>query len=157
MSSLRRSNTSTPRAEVPCGSSGGENVASREVDGWVMDEFSACHPLGVASPVLTGLGLEDHGLSWAHAPRVVAHVGEDDDPGDDVEFLRADSWRAARDLARLHLPGAESVLVCLAPGADESAAQKFLSLARTRVSDGGSIDVMRLDAGSLVLMEVTHG
>lgn len=59
----------------------GGAVASREVDGWVMDEFSACHPLGVASPVLTGLGLEDHGLSWAHAPRVVAHVGEDDDPG----------------------------------------------------------------------------
>lgn len=86
-----------------------------------------------------------------------AAVWEDDDPGDDVEFLRADSWRAARDLARLHLPGAESVLVCLAPGADESAAQKFLSLARTRVGDGGSIDVMRLDAGSLVLMEVTHG
>ena len=47
--------------------------------------------------------------------------------------------------------------MCLAPGADESAAQKFLSLARTRVGDGGSIDVLRLDAGSLVLMEVTHG
>ena len=33
--------------------------------GWVMDEFSACYPLAVASPVMSRLGLEDHGLSGA--------------------------------------------------------------------------------------------
>lgn len=57
----------------------GGAVASREVDGWVMDTFSACHPLAVASPVLRALQLEDHGLAWEHAQRPVAHVARPDD------------------------------------------------------------------------------
>lgn len=41
--------------------------------GFVHDMFSAFYPLGVASPVLRALGLEEHGLRWRRAPVVVAH------------------------------------------------------------------------------------
>lgn len=52
----------------------GGAVDSREVDGWVLDSFSACHPLALASPVLQALELEDHGLRWSHARTQLAHV-----------------------------------------------------------------------------------
>ncbi|PPS78414.1 phytoene desaturase family protein [Streptomyces sp. MH60] len=41
--------------------------------GFVNDLFSSFYPLAVASPVLGGLRLEEHGLRWAHAPHVLAH------------------------------------------------------------------------------------
>jgi phytoene dehydrogenase-like protein len=41
--------------------------------GFVADRFSAFYPLAAASPVLRALDLERHGLSWAHAPAVLAH------------------------------------------------------------------------------------
>ena len=60
----------------------GGAVASTQADGWTMDTFSACHPLGVASPVLRALDLAEHGLEWRHAPRPLTHVGTaDDDQG----------------------------------------------------------------------------
>ncbi|MFJ6438377.1 phytoene desaturase family protein [Streptomyces sp. NPDC091416] len=37
------------------------------------DLFSAFYPLAAASPVLRGLRLEREGLSWSHAPKVLAH------------------------------------------------------------------------------------
>ncbi|MGA5186526.1 phytoene desaturase family protein [Streptomyces griseoincarnatus] len=37
------------------------------------DLFSSFYPLAAASPVVSGLGLEEHGLRWSHAPHVVAH------------------------------------------------------------------------------------
>ncbi|OQR61487.1 FAD-dependent oxidoreductase [Streptomyces maremycinicus] len=40
---------------------------------FVNDLFSSFYPLAVASPVLSGLRLHEHGLRWNHAPRVVAH------------------------------------------------------------------------------------
>jgi phytoene dehydrogenase-like protein len=40
---------------------------------FVSDLFSSFYPLAAASPVLTALRLEDHGLRWSHAPRVLAH------------------------------------------------------------------------------------
>ncbi|MFI9548865.1 phytoene desaturase family protein [Streptomyces sp. NPDC052016] len=40
---------------------------------FVTDLFSSFYPLAVASPVLTALRLEDHGLRWSHAPHVLAH------------------------------------------------------------------------------------
>ncbi len=46
--------------------------------GFVTDLFSAFYPLGAASPVIRGLDLEAHGLRWAHAPVVLAHVFPDD-------------------------------------------------------------------------------
>lgn len=41
--------------------------------GYVADVCSAFYPLAAASPAITGLGLEDHGLRWRHAPAVLAH------------------------------------------------------------------------------------
>ncbi|WP_030483958.1 phytoene desaturase family protein [Nocardioides aequoreus] len=41
---------------------------------FVHDTFSAFYPLGAASPVLRDLGLEQHGLTWAHAPAVLGHA-----------------------------------------------------------------------------------
>lgn len=46
--------------------------------GFVSDTGSAFFPLGVASPVLRALRLEEYGLVWRHAPVGLAHVlGED--------------------------------------------------------------------------------
>jgi phytoene dehydrogenase-like protein len=41
--------------------------------GFISDLFSAFYPLGLASPVLAGLHLEQYGLRWSHAPAVLAH------------------------------------------------------------------------------------
>ncbi|MCW2667928.1 MAG: FAD-dependent oxidoreductase [Frankiales bacterium] len=41
--------------------------------GFQSDRFSAFYPLGLASPVLRDLRLEEHGLRWTHAPDVLGH------------------------------------------------------------------------------------
>lgn len=58
----------------------GGAVRSAEVTapGFVSDLFSAFHPLAAASPALTDLELERYGLTWSHAPSVLAHVFPDD-------------------------------------------------------------------------------
>ncbi|MER6033855.1 NAD(P)/FAD-dependent oxidoreductase [Streptomyces sp. NPDC001835] len=40
---------------------------------FVSDMFSSFYPLAAASPVLSALRLEEHGLRWSHAPSVLAH------------------------------------------------------------------------------------
>ena len=45
---------------------------------FVTDWFSAFYPFGAASPVLRALELQRHGLSWSHAPAVLAHLLPDD-------------------------------------------------------------------------------
>ncbi|MFI6038570.1 phytoene desaturase family protein [Streptomyces sp. NPDC051315] len=53
---------------------GGAVRHDRGVDpDFVNDLFSSFYPLAAASPVLTALRLEEHGLRWSHAPRVLAH------------------------------------------------------------------------------------
>ncbi|MFI2711544.1 phytoene desaturase family protein [Micromonospora sp. NPDC018662] len=42
--------------------------------GYLSDLYSSFYPLGFASPVLRGLDLERHGLSWTNAPDVLAHL-----------------------------------------------------------------------------------
>lgn len=57
----------------------GGAVRSAEIaPGFVTDLFSAFYPLGAASPILRELDLHEHGLTWRHAPSVVAHVTPDD-------------------------------------------------------------------------------
>jgi phytoene dehydrogenase-like protein len=54
---------------------GGAVRSDKDVhDGFVHDTFSAFYPLGVASPPLASLDLEQHGLVWEHAPAVLGHV-----------------------------------------------------------------------------------
>lgn len=48
-------------------------------DGFVHDAFSTFYPLAAASPVIKSFGLEDHGLTWRHAPAVLAHPLPDGD------------------------------------------------------------------------------
>jgi phytoene dehydrogenase-like protein len=57
----------------------GGAVRSAEVTapGFCNDLFSAFYPLAAASPVISGLGLEDFGLHWRHAPAVLSHVLDD--------------------------------------------------------------------------------
>lgn len=57
----------------------GGAVRSAEVTtpGFVNDLFSAFYPLAAASPVITGLELERHGLTWVHAPDVLSHLLDD--------------------------------------------------------------------------------
>jgi phytoene dehydrogenase-like protein len=45
--------------------------------GFVHDTFSAFYPLAAASPAIQAFHLEDHGLSWVHAPAVVGHPRHD--------------------------------------------------------------------------------
>ncbi|WP_405093514.1 NAD(P)/FAD-dependent oxidoreductase [Micromonospora sp. NBC_01392] len=42
--------------------------------GYLSDLYSSFYPLGYASPVLRGLNLDRHGLSWTNAPDVLAHL-----------------------------------------------------------------------------------
>ncbi|KRE35366.1 FAD-dependent oxidoreductase [Janibacter sp. Soil728] len=79
----------------------GGAVASRSSEGWIEDEFSACHPLAMASPVLRELDLEAHGLQWAQAERPLAHVAG---PGEGGVALHADAEATAAGLDREH-PG----------------------------------------------------
>ena len=53
---------------------GGAVRHDRGVDSdFVSDMFSSFYPLAAASPVLSALRLEEHGLRWSHAPSVLAH------------------------------------------------------------------------------------
>ncbi|MGV9273678.1 phytoene desaturase family protein [Streptomyces griseosporeus] len=53
---------------------GGAVRHDRGVDpAFVNDLCSSFYPLAAASPVLSALRLEDHGLRWSHAPSVLAH------------------------------------------------------------------------------------
>ncbi|HEU5270883.1 MAG TPA: NAD(P)/FAD-dependent oxidoreductase [Jatrophihabitans sp.] len=57
----------------------GGAVRSAEVaaPGYLSDLFSAFYPLTAASPVIQSLELSDYGLTWGHAPDVLAHVFPD--------------------------------------------------------------------------------
>jgi phytoene dehydrogenase-like protein len=78
----------------------GGAVSSVSRDGWVMDEFSSCYPLALASPVLRDLRLEDHGLRWSRPERVVAHTG---DPHDTTgALIHRDPAATARALGEDH-------------------------------------------------------
>ena len=51
---------------------GGGVQSARDVHpDYVHDTFSSFHPLAMVSPVMSALHLEEHGLTWSHAPVVV--------------------------------------------------------------------------------------
>jgi phytoene dehydrogenase-like protein len=56
---------------------GAVRSAETTAPGFCTDLFSAFYPMTAASPVMTRLGLEDHGLRWSHAPVVLAHARPD--------------------------------------------------------------------------------
>lgn len=60
---------------------GGTRSAELTLPGLVHDVCSAIHPLGMASPYLSTLGLEAHGLRWAHPEVPLAHPLDDGPPG----------------------------------------------------------------------------
>lgn len=56
---------------------GAVRSAEAVAPGFSTDLFSAFYPLAAASPVIRDLGLDAHGLSWRHAPAVLAHALDD--------------------------------------------------------------------------------
>ena len=86
----------------------GGAVSSTDRGGWVMDEFSACYPLAVASPVLRGLDLDAFGLVWERPERVVAHLARPDD--EQGALIHIDPQETARRLGEEHPEDAASWL-----------------------------------------------
>lgn len=60
---------------------GGAVRSAELVPGYTADLFSAFYPLGAASPAMTALELERHGLQWVRSPAVFGHArsATDDD------------------------------------------------------------------------------
>jgi phytoene dehydrogenase-like protein len=56
---------------------GAVRTAEVTAPGFHNDLFSAFYPLAAASPVIRGLELERHGLTWLRAPDVLAHALDD--------------------------------------------------------------------------------
>jgi phytoene dehydrogenase-like protein len=56
---------------------GAVRSAELTAPGFVSDVCSSFYPLGYASPPLSALRLEEHGLRWTHAPRVLTHLMPD--------------------------------------------------------------------------------
>lgn len=79
---------------------GGAVRSAERIPGYTSDLYSAFYPLSVASPVLAGLGLDDHGLRWTHAPAVVGHPRSATDEDAPVIYREID--RTAAELARNH-------------------------------------------------------
>jgi phytoene dehydrogenase-like protein len=56
---------------------GGLRTEELTLPGFRHDTCSAIHPLGVASPFLRSLPLEEHGVEWIHPPAPLAHPLDD--------------------------------------------------------------------------------
>ena len=86
---------------------GGAVHSARDVHpDFVHDTFSAFHPLAAASPTLRSFGLEDHGLTWTHAPAVLGHPLPDGSWG----LLHRDRDVTARLAEELHAGDGEAWL-----------------------------------------------
>jgi phytoene dehydrogenase-like protein len=56
---------------------GGSRSAALTLPGFTHDVCSAIHPLGLASPFMRSLPLEEHGLEWIHPSAPLAHPFDD--------------------------------------------------------------------------------
>lgn len=74
--------------------------------GFVHDTFSAFYPLAHASPTIRSFGLEDHGLTWRHAPGVLGHPL----PDGDWALLHRDREITADGMDRQHSGDGEAWL-----------------------------------------------
>jgi phytoene dehydrogenase-like protein len=74
--------------------------------GFVHDTFSSFYPLAAASPAITGLDLERHGLRWRHAPAVLGHPT----PDGEWALLHRDRDVTARLLDEQHAGDGEAWL-----------------------------------------------
>jgi phytoene dehydrogenase-like protein len=94
--------------EAAGGPGGAVRSSELAAPGYLSDHCSAFYPLAAASPVLRSLSLNDFGLRWRHAPRVLAHVLADGraavisrDPAETARSVDAfapgdgDAWRRA--------------------------------------------------------------
>ena len=80
---------------------GGAVRSDRDVDPeFVHDTFSSFYPLAAASPAIRSFDLEQHGLTWRHAPAVLGHPL----PDGDWALLHRDRDRTASMLEG-HRPG----------------------------------------------------
>ena len=68
---------------------------------FVHDTFSAFYPLAAASPTVQSFRLEEHGLTWRHAPAVLGHPL----PDGSWALLDRDRARHRRRCWRLQQPG----------------------------------------------------
>ncbi|MFD2024428.1 phytoene desaturase family protein [Promicromonospora aerolata] len=130
---------------------GAVRTAETVAPGFRTDLFSAFYPLAAGSPVIQGLHLEEHGLTWSRAPSVLAHVLDDgqatvlhsepedtaaglerQSPGDGDAWLRLFAgWKRVRD------PLLDALFSPL------PAARPALRLLR-RLGAGGALDLGRL-------------
>ena len=74
---LARAGLSTLLIEAHTAPGGGARTAALTLPGFSHDVCSTVHPLGVASPFLRTLGLEQHGVTWCDPPLPLAHVLRD--------------------------------------------------------------------------------
>jgi phytoene dehydrogenase-like protein len=56
---------------------GGTRTSALTLPGFLHDDCSAIHPLGLGSPFFRGLPLDQHGLRWIHPPVPLAHPLDD--------------------------------------------------------------------------------
>ena len=86
---------------------GGAVRSDRELDpSFVHDTFSAFYPLAAVSPTIQSFGLEEHGLTWRHAPAVLGHPF----PDGSWAVLHRDRDETATGLDRLHAGDGEAWL-----------------------------------------------
>lgn len=145
---------------------GGAVASAADVHpGHVHDTFSSFYPLAAASPVLSRLGLEDHGLRWSRSPAVVGTPFSDGA----WALLHADVEATAADLDRDHPgDGAAWLELCriwrrLDPHLVGALVTPFPPLrhglgALTRVTPRGGLELLRaLLAPARTLAEDTFG
>ncbi len=65
---------------------GGTRTTELTLPGYLHDVCSAIHPMGLASPFLSSLPLEQYGLEWIHPEIPLAHVMDDGGSGVSVSF-----------------------------------------------------------------------
>ncbi|WP_129336431.1 phytoene desaturase family protein [Cellulomonas endophytica] len=130
---------------------GAVRTAEVTAPGFRNDLFSAFYPLAAASPLVRGLHLEDHGLTWVRAPDVLAHALDDgrtavlrDRPEDTAAGLEAwgagdgDAWLAmAAHWRRLRDPLLDALFTPVPP-------VRALARVLRRTGATGALDLARL-------------